>query len=656
MLSRRQLRALQSAQQASTANAELISDSSEDDDCSASMSMSEENSNDLSSTDTIPPSYVRTWWQLRVAQDAAAARRRKASRARHLRQVIIAEEKERARRMELVAEAANFSAREAIKARQLARSIEDQEQYTRVREWMAEDKQAEEARSRARRLAAAVLKQEAHRQLVARLQIRQIESGKAVDKDGILSHHALVQEGRVRARLLLHAGLRIEASRIEMELEEEIAEENIQAEVRALSDENLSVGAPMNLDEELLRLLKGPGYSLARRSLGIESSSLDSPRHSVPSAQSGTRFLHSSGFSDAPLLPLRLSRLHVAILSLRASLRATSNSAESLPSETASLPCSSSSWSISSVNSADAAVRDWVVDGNIAENVFRLKETLSSRVYIQSKKTNDTWLHAASEDLQGAFGVVQDLGSMISGFAHCENGVDHGPDGSESGRFGHMVGGIGDAFKGACDKMSDGVEAVAQGARLLTLPPLPSFPFPNFAGSSADSSPPKERVHNIEHESAHAVAYDRKHIEQLLQRSDEIVRSELQATTSEFGTSASSSDIACSHAAAVEPPHRKSLCSPVNVTAAIGLSSPMSLRCSPAPASTLHVKDHAPSSSAPSSLEQLAALPIDELQPHRPASLYLPGRNLPSTPTDLSSQSAVASFAPRAGALFSPDA
>ena len=110
---------------------------------------------------------------------------------------------------------------------------------------------------------------------------------------------------------------------------------------------------------------------------------------------------------------------------------------------------------------------------------------------------------------------------------------------------------------------------------------------------------------------------------QLLQRSDEIVRSELQATTSEFGTSASSSDIACSHAAAVEPPHRKSLCSPVNVTAAIGLSSPMSLRCSPAPASTLHVKDHAPSSSAPSSLEQLAALPIDELQPHRAFSAFL---------------------------------
>jgi hypothetical protein len=32
------------------------------------------------------------------------------------------------RRMELVAEAAHFSAREAVKARQLARSIEDQEQ------------------------------------------------------------------------------------------------------------------------------------------------------------------------------------------------------------------------------------------------------------------------------------------------------------------------------------------------------------------------------------------------------------------------------------------------------------------------------------------------------------------------------------------------
>jgi hypothetical protein len=102
--------------------------------------------------------------------------------------------------MELVAEAANFSAREAVKARQLARSIEDQEQcaaaacrppaylfcniflmddfarflffasdsltrirYTRVREWVAEERQAEEARVKARRQAAAALKQEAHR-------------------------------------------------------------------------------------------------------------------------------------------------------------------------------------------------------------------------------------------------------------------------------------------------------------------------------------------------------------------------------------------------------------------------------------------------------------------------------------------------------------
>jgi hypothetical protein len=101
--------------------------------------------------------------------------------------------------MELVAEAASFSAREAVKARQLARSIEDQEQcaagarcppanlffcifvmdnfarfffaldsltrtrYTRVREWVAEERQAEEARVKARRLAAAALKQEAHR-------------------------------------------------------------------------------------------------------------------------------------------------------------------------------------------------------------------------------------------------------------------------------------------------------------------------------------------------------------------------------------------------------------------------------------------------------------------------------------------------------------
>jgi hypothetical protein len=96
--------------------------------------------------------------------------------------------------MELVAEAARFSVREAIKARQLARSIEDQEQcvklpphtpptqlavcpyhsalcdrYTRVREWVAEDTQAQETRAKNRRMAIAAIKQEAHRYVLVPL-------------------------------------------------------------------------------------------------------------------------------------------------------------------------------------------------------------------------------------------------------------------------------------------------------------------------------------------------------------------------------------------------------------------------------------------------------------------------------------------------------
>lgn len=96
--------------------------------------------------------------------------------------------------MELVAEAARFSVREAIKARQLACSIEDQEQcvnmppytlpsliavfpyhsalwdrYTRVREWVAEDTQAQETRAKNRRMAIAAIKQEAHRYVLVHL-------------------------------------------------------------------------------------------------------------------------------------------------------------------------------------------------------------------------------------------------------------------------------------------------------------------------------------------------------------------------------------------------------------------------------------------------------------------------------------------------------
>ncbi len=273
------------------------------------------------------------------------------------------------------------------------------------------------------------------------------------------SRHALIHEGRVRAKLLLHAGLRIESARIEMELEEEIAEENIQAEVRALSEKS-NAGAPMNLDDELMRLLKGPGYSLARRSLGIDSLPPDSPRHSVPSVESGTRFLHSSGFSDAPLQRMCLSRISIAILSMRASLKSAAAAAEASSSDTASLPCSSSSWSVSSVGGADAAARDWIVDGDVADNVFRLKETLSSRMYLQSKSSSgDLPVFRGDGDLQGGFGVLKELGSMIAGDDARENGADCDAGASGKSGLGEVVGGIGDAFKGAFEQMSGVVEA-----------------------------------------------------------------------------------------------------------------------------------------------------------------------------------------------------
>jgi hypothetical protein len=58
--------------------------------------------------------------------------------------------------------------------------------------------------------------------------------------------------------------------------------------------------------------------------------------------------------------------------------------------------------------------------------------------------------------------------------------------------------------------------AVAQGARLLTLPPLPAFPFPNFAGSSVDGAPAQGSAYVTETRAAPvACAYDRKRIEQV---------------------------------------------------------------------------------------------------------------------------------------------
>lgn len=268
-------------------------------------------------------------------------------------------------------------------------------------------------------------------------------------------------------RLLLHAGLRIEAARIVMEMEEDIEEEMLQAEVRALS-EKPNPAAPVNLDEELMRLLKGPGYSLARRSLGIESSSLpDTSRHSAPSLNSGTRFLHSSGFSDVPA-SARMSRVHAAILSLHASLKAAAAAADASSSETASLPGVSSSWSISSASDAEVVAHDWVLDDKVADNVFRLKETLSSRMYMRAKKRSDGFpLLSGTAELKSGFGVLTDLGSVFVGAEQAQKGESPGDDCSNAvskgheleGKVGEITASIGGAFHGVFDKISDGVAA-----------------------------------------------------------------------------------------------------------------------------------------------------------------------------------------------------
>jgi hypothetical protein len=360
-----------------------------------------------------------------------------------------------------------------------------------------------------------------------------------------------------------------------MEMEEDIEEEMLQAEVRALS-EKPNPAAPVNLDEELMRLLKGPGYSLARRSLGIESSSLpDTSKHSAPSLDSGTRFLHSSGFSDVPV-SARMSRVHAAILSLHASLQsaAAAAAADASSSETASLPGVSSSWSVSSASDAEVVAHDWVVDDKVADNVFRLKETLSSRMYMRAKKRSDGFpVLSGTGELKSGFGVVTDLGSIFVDAEQAQKRQSSGDDCSSAvskgheleGRVGEMTASIGGAFQGVFNKISGGVAAgdqfaqmlaadfiffssdchsraaavdarsllfppilfhslfppaVAEGARLLSLPPLPTFPFPNFAGHCG-AAPPDARHSNVLEATAAPVAtcsFDRKQIEEVCGR------------------------------------------------------------------------------------------------------------------------------------------
>ncbi len=338
----------------------------------------------------------------------------------------------------------------------------------------------------------------------------------------------------MRARVLLHAGLRIEAARIVMEMEEDISEEMLQAEVRALS-EKPNTAVALNLDDELMRLLKGPGYSLARRSLGIDASShLETSRCSAPSGDSGTRFLHSSGFTDSPA---RLSRIHIAVLSLHASLKAaTAAAAEESSSETASLHCLSSSWSVSSVSDAEVAAHDWVVDDNIADNVFRLRDTLSSRMFMRTQKRSEAVPSSGGDaELQSGFGVIADLGGMIFHGGLGQKGIEQdnsnsngvvGKGDKSEGKVSDVAGSFGDIFNGAVNKISSGIGAgnpphahaptlhprttsgampvafarkyhhtsltspvtVADGARLMSLPSLSAFSFPNFPGSSDAAS------------------------------------------------------------------------------------------------------------------------------------------------------------------------
>ncbi len=294
--------------------------------------------------------------------------------------------------------------------------------------------------------------------------------------------NALVHEGRVRARLLLHDGLRIEEARIVMEMEEDIAEEMLQAEVRALSEKPIA-GVAVNLDDELIRLLKGPGYSLARRSLGIESSSLpDSARCSAPSGDSGTRFLHSSGFNDDPASP-RLSRISQAILSLHASLlrAAAGNAAAELSSsDTASLPLCRSSLSASSVSEAEVAVQDWVVDDKVADNVFRLRETLSGRMHMRTQTRRDSMpVLGGDVELQGGFALFTDLGNLTDA-RPCQRAIqasnnERNVSISKSNlkktenSVSEIADSIGDVFKGAFDSISSGVGAGDFFARISLL-------------------------------------------------------------------------------------------------------------------------------------------------------------------------------------------
>ena len=261
----------------------------------------------------------------------------------------------------------------------------------------------------------------------------------------------------------------------------------------------------------------------------------------------------------------RLLSLHAGLQSAAAAAAAASSS------ETASLPGVSSSWSVSSASDAEVVAHDWVVDDKVADNVFRLKETLSSRMYMRAKKRSDGFpVLSGTAELKSGFGVVTDLGSIFVDAEQAQKGQSSGDDCSNAaskgheleGRVGEITTSIGGAFQGVFNKISGGVAAgdqfaqmlaadciffssdchsrtaavdarfllfppilfhslfppaVAEGARLLSLPPLPTFPFPNFAGHGG-AAHPDARHSNVLEATAAPVAtrsFDRKQIEEV---------------------------------------------------------------------------------------------------------------------------------------------
>jgi hypothetical protein len=252
-----------------------------------------------------------------------------------------------------------------------------------------------------------------------------------------------------------------------MEMEEDVLEQSIQAEVRLLSETPKYEG-PVDFDDDLLRLLKGRGYSLARRSLGIEISDSSSSTHSV---DSGAGILHSTGLRDESHCDSRLSRISIAILSMHSSLKAafSAPNVESA-SGTTSLPGTSSSWSVSSVTDAEVAANNWVVDDRVADNLFRLRQTISSRLYARTNRNFPDFPDVSNASVHGAFGAVVKIGEMAlqddvgaggrRSESNCNDGLGYAENVEmSSGAVDEIVAIIGGAVKSAFSAVRDGVDA-----------------------------------------------------------------------------------------------------------------------------------------------------------------------------------------------------